>query len=68
MEWISVKDRLPDPYEWVLVKCMKIRKIEGPNIFVAYFGEYGQDTWRCAYGDGYIPPEVEIRYWRKLPE
>lgn len=70
VEWISVQKELPEKYQWVLVKCMKKRGcIDGPNIFVAYRGKYGQeDDWDCAYGDGYIPEEIEIRYWAKLPD
>ena len=69
MEWISIKDRMPEKYEWVLVKVLKKRKVDGPIVFVAYRGKYGrEEDWDCAYGDGYIPDEIEIRYWAELPE
>ena len=69
MEWVSVRDRLPPVCEWVIVKALKIKAIEGPNVFVACRGKNAiDDEWQCAYGDGYIPEEVEIRYWKKLPD
>ena len=60
---------LPEMYEWVLVKACKKRNWDGPTVFTARRGMYGrEDEWECAYGDGYIPCEIEIRYWCKLPD
>lgn len=69
MEWISVKDRFPEKFEWVFVKACKRKWVDGPIIFVAQLGGYYEEgEWNCAYGDGYIPQEVEIRYWAALSE
>ncbi len=69
MEWISVKNELPPEGEWVLVKALTVENLDGPGIFVARTGHYGiRDEWGCAYGDGFIPTAIEIRYWTKLPE
>ena len=64
--WISIKDRLPDSNEWVLVSAKKTEEIDGPLVFCASHGRCSRG-WDCAYGDGYIPQEVEITHWMPLP-
>ena len=68
MNWISVKDKLPNIHEWVLLACAYNEK-DDPNVFVGYRGAYSrEDQYQCAYGDGYVPSDLEITHWAILPE
>ena len=61
ISWLSVNFILPEPHKWVLVKAIKTENIEGPLVFVASCVRYGEkNAWYSAYGDGYIPEEVQI--------
>lgn len=66
-QWISVEDRLPDKFEYVLCYC-KTTTGEG-NVFM--FGAYHNDTWwlkTCRTYATLEPPQMRVLYWMPLPE
>ncbi len=70
-QWISVNDQLPPLFEYVLLYAthpdIDLEK-RGPNIFVGMRGNYGDDTYDSAWGDGWIAYESEdIKFWMSLP-
>lgn len=69
MEWISVKDRLPEKpmYDWVLVQ---VKLIPENNYGVPHVGELRNGVW---YSDCYDTPleesaGVRVTHWMPLPE
>lgn len=58
-EWISVKERLPDRFEYVLVYCKGLRR----DIFVSYGYRYDDTGW---YVDGIYT--TVVTHWMPLPE
>lgn len=66
-KWISVKDRLPDKFEYVLCYC-KTTTGEG-NEFM--FGAYHNDTWwlkSCRTYATLEQPQMRVMYWMPLPK
>lgn len=66
-QWISVKDRLPDKFDYVLCYC-KTTTGEG-NEFM--FGAYHNDTWwlkTCRTYATLEQPQMRVMYWMPLPE
>lgn len=55
--WISVKDRLPDEYDVVLV-CVNNGKYQ--TVRTAYISSYGEWRW--------IDASLKVTYWMHLPE
>lgn len=67
MKWISVKDRLPEEYEYVILKANPLLDdlIDGPLIFV---GHKRGNTCDSAWGDGWTPFQwSDITHWMPLP-
>ena len=65
--WISVEDRLPDKFDYVLCYC-KTTTGEG-NEFM--FGAYHNDTWwlkTCRTYATLEQPQMRVMYWMPLPE
>ena len=65
--WISVDDRLPDKFDYVLCYC-KTTTGEG-NEFM--FGAYHNDTWWLKTCRTYATLEqlqMRVMYWMPLPE
>lgn len=65
--WISVKDRLPDKFDYVLCYC-KTTTGEG-NEFM--FGAFHNDTWwlkTCRTYATLEQPQMRVMYWMPLPE
>ena len=65
--WISVKDRLPDKFDYVLCYC-KTTTGEG-NVFM--YGAYHKDTWwlkTCRTYATLEQPQMRVMYWMPLPE
>lgn len=69
-EWISVKDCPCPKHEWVLLCCIsKENSILDPYILVGARGYlFDENRYECAYGDGYIPYDIEITHWMPLPK
>ena len=71
MKWISVLEKMPEPYIGVLcfVKSETLKDFpEDGSQFVGYFSDSGK-RWSCVYGDGWIPySKEEITHWMPLPE
>lgn len=67
MEWISVKDRLPDENVPVLVTYKSIFDGSYCSDGIAINNEYGQWIW---WDEGIAEEEVsaEITHWALLPE
>ena len=66
-KWISVDDRLPDKFDYVLCYC-KTTTGEG-NEFM--FGAYHNDTWwlkTCRTYATLDKPQMRVMYWMPLPE
>ena len=66
-QWISVKDRLPDKFDYVLCYC-KTTTGEG-NVFM--YGAYHNDTWwlkTCRTYATLEQPQMRVMYWMPLPE
>ena len=66
-KWISVDDRLPDKFDYVLCYC-KTTTGEG-NEFM--FGAYHNDTWwlkTCRTYATLEQPQMRVMYWMPLPE
>lgn len=65
-EWISVKDRFPNDYEYVLLNALKTDVSDDPLVFV---GCKCGKRWESAWGDGWTPFQFdEIVFWAPLPE
>lgn len=65
--WISVKDRLPEKFDYVLCYC-KTTTGEG-NEFM--FGAYHNDTWwlkTCRTYATLEQPQMQVMYWMPLPK
>jgi len=61
-QWISVKDRLPEIGEWVLIDGPEVcRRIEPPSAF--WKAEY---AWNTDHESFYHPED--ITHWMPLPE
>lgn len=62
-EWISVKDRLPEPLTHVLV-------VGDDGIFTAYRDVYEDFTWQCYPIGSYASDGLVfgITHWMELPE
>ena len=63
MEWISVKDRLPENEGFYLVYCKDVLETESedvPSMIVDTFNTYGDEKWFSEYEDA--------DYWMPLPE
>lgn len=74
MEWISVKDRLPEQYEDVLIYfersgCMAVAYLSCP-----YASTDSPELWKCAFGDDcdgndcYVDCITTPSHWMPLPE
>jgi hypothetical protein len=62
MEWISVKDRLPEPWVWVLV-YRKMRDVHATYIDIARYDGYDRE-----WGPGRIRRFADrITHWQPLP-
>jgi hypothetical protein len=68
-EWISVKDKLPNIYEWVLVySSYSVKEFDhGAQIFVAQMTT--DKDFESAHGDGFVADWVNdtITHWMLLP-
>ena len=68
-EWISARDRTPEPGKTVL--CYYQYEISGMKYFNFMFGDYDNGWHRvCTTGyryDSYIEP-LDVLYWIELPE
>ena len=65
--WISVDDRLPDKFDYVLCYC-KTTTGEGNELM---FGAYHNDTWwlkTCRTYATLEQPQMRVIYWMPLPE
>lgn len=65
VEWISVKDRLPEFYDWVLVA---VESVAGPSIIVTAYRNrlVKMEDWHW-WWFGY-PSEIgEVTHWMPLP-
>jgi hypothetical protein len=69
-EWIKCSERLPKIGKWVLLRCiLKYPKSGDPEIFVGCNGNYGKNgSFESAYGDGYVPSDLQITHWKDLPK
>ena len=66
-QWISVEERLPNKFDYVLCYC-KTTTGEG-NDFM--FGAYHNDTWwlkTCRTYATLEQPQMRVMYWMPLPE
>ena len=65
--WISVKDRLPDTRDWVLVIGEFVP--EG-GWFVPQIAEYFLDSWRLDVDECSSPEDrgIRVTHWMPLPE
>ena len=61
MEWISVKDRLPPPFESVL--CYMPGEIPLPTVHEGYLASDG--IWFSAW---FKREDGEVEYWAEMPE
>ena len=61
-EWISVKDRLPDNTNVVLVYDLRISR--GINVPKIRFGFYFGNTWHRSEGTGW---KIDVSHWMPLP-
>jgi hypothetical protein len=79
MEWISVKDRLPEPYDWVLVFAktagtnepspMTLARLTFGETIWEFLHEYSDTSGAGVYQDIEWPVErKEITHWMPLPE
>ena len=59
-EWISVKERLPEPFVSVLGYCPDEEPL--PTVHEVYMNGFGQWTSAQVYGMG------NVTYWMPLPE
>lgn len=57
--WISVKDRLPETDDTVLV-CLQRGGYE--------LGFYSDDSWRSLYLSYFETKELDVTHWMPLPE
>lgn len=60
--WISAKDRLPTPFESVLLNIPCDSPF--PTVHEGYFN--GADVWMSLYGEAYTMEEVP--FWMPMPE
>lgn len=58
MKWISVKDRLPEAWTWVLI-CLSA------EISIAYYIPDG--FWKIEYNENTLPAK-RATHWMPLPE
>ncbi len=77
MEWISIKDQIPEPgIEVILLASKKEdwiydgdKKHYQNKQFIGYLGKYSSDDVSCVFGDGFVPFVIEeITHWMPLPE
>ena len=62
MEWISVKDRLPEPEQFVIYHAPGIFET-GQQMWIGQCDEYGVFYGRSGFFGG-----GEVTYWMPLPE
>jgi hypothetical protein len=67
MKWVSVKERLPDTNEWVLVKIH--------DGYVSFGRYWGDNDWSNCHvfvtnDDNMMnePKGIEILWWMRIPE
>ena len=60
-EWISVKERLPEPFEIVLVHTPEEKLF--PTVCEGYLANYG--IWYTGF---YMREPDEVTHWMPLPE
>ena len=71
MKWISVEDKMPEPYDWVLVFEKRLGTDEPSPISIAQFSEKWENLYRerAAYDDLMWDIDVSsITHWMPLPE
>lgn len=61
MEWISVNDRLPNPYETVIVQMPLAAPL--PTVSWGFIKSDGK--WYCNYSNR---ADDEVTHWMPLPE
>lgn len=68
MNWISVKDRLPDDSEDVLIYFKK--KIRYDHLRIAYHSKNGASNWNLPSGTSpYIQDKLKsVTHWMPLPD
>lgn len=59
MEWISVKDRLPDSFKSVLIWC--------PDIKCSFTAIWRDDEWTFFGGNGRTAVGNPVTHWQPLP-
>lgn len=78
-EWINVKDRLPEPYDFVLVfadnqgsnepKPISLARLIPGGTVWEFLYEYGDASGAGVYQDLEWPVEMDdITHWMKLPK
>lgn len=68
MQWISVDERLPETFEWVIVaiRCFGHPRLTVPKI--PYYVGGGGDWYRRESNRSVREEEVEVTHWMPLPE
>lgn len=68
-EWISVKDRLPEEYDWVLVSVVDWKN---PKLrFVPHVAELRKGKWASqddVEGDLETWAHIKVTHWMPLPD
>lgn len=62
-EWISVEDRLPEPFECVLIATDAVNAAGEEFVTI---GAWEHDTWKCLTGP--MEAKEKVTHWKPLPE
>lgn len=62
MEWISVEDRLPEPFECVLIATDAVNAAGEEFVTI---GAWEHDTWKCLTGP--MGAKEKVTHWKPLP-
>ena len=78
-EWISVKDQLPTPYDWVLISFVDDK--DSKSRFVPSVGAYRDGVWCSKESDEFFNNsdrvysrnfekafQIRVTHWMPLPE
>lgn len=78
-DWISVKDRLPDYYDWVLISCTD--EVNHSLRYVPSVGIYRDGVWATKESDEYFNHcervqahnmesafQMKVTHWMPLPD